>query len=79
MGKMVQVRNVPEDLHRELKARAALQGVSLSDYLLQILKRAAERATPEEMALRLAARTPVNPTESSAAIIRRMRDALEDD
>ena len=34
MGRMVQIRNVPEGLHRQLKSRAALAGMSLSDYLL---------------------------------------------
>jgi antitoxin FitA len=54
---MIQIRNVPENLHRELKTRAARSGMSLSDYVLAILERAAERATPDEMR-ELLLRTP---------------------
>src|SRR5437762_2528893 len=41
MSTMIQIRNVPGDLHRRLKARAALAGMSLSDYLLHEIRRAA--------------------------------------
>jgi plasmid stability protein len=41
---MIQIRNVPETLHRELKSRAALAGMSLSDYLLNEIRQVAERA-----------------------------------
>ncbi len=43
MSKMIQIRNVPDGLHRRLKARAAMAGRSLSDYLLNEIRRAAER------------------------------------
>jgi len=46
MSKMVQVRNVPDELYRKLKARAALEGLSLSDYLLGEIRRLAERPPP---------------------------------
>lgn len=72
---MLQIRNVPEDLHRELKARAALAGMSLSEYLLNILRRAAERATPAEMRERLRERTPVSTSVTPAEAIRAERDA----
>lgn len=75
MPKMIQIRNVPDALHRELKARAARAGMSLSDYLLRIVRRAADRATPEEMRARLAERDPVVPDESSAGAVRAERDA----
>jgi plasmid stability protein len=75
MSKMVQVRNVPDDLHRRLKSRAALAGMSLSDYLLAELRRFAERPSPEEMRRRLAERRPVVPPESAAAAVRAERDA----
>jgi antitoxin FitA len=42
---MVQIRNVPEALHRRLKSRAALAGMSLSDYLLSEIRQVAERPT----------------------------------
>lgn len=58
MSKMVQIRNVPDELHRTLKARAAEAGLSLSDYLLSELRDAAERPTPEQMRERLERRLP---------------------
>ena len=58
MSKMIQIRNVPDGLHRRLKARAALEGRSLSDYLLEELRRMAERPTLQELRQRIAAREP---------------------
>lgn len=52
MSKMIQVRNVPDQLHRKLKVRAAERGVSLSDLVLAELRRVAERLSPEELAAR---------------------------
>jgi plasmid stability protein len=69
MTKMVQVRNVPEDLHRTLKARAALAGMSLSEYLLRELTRLAERPTREEMRRRLEQRERVTLSVSPADIL----------
>ena len=74
MSKMVQIRNVPDDLHRKLKARAALAGTSLSDYLLAEIRRGAERPTLAEMKERLAGRTPVVPPVSPADAVRAERD-----
>lgn len=59
MPTMIQVRNVPDDLHRTLKARAALAGMSLSNYLLVELRRLAERPTRAELQRRLAQRSSV--------------------
>jgi plasmid stability protein len=59
MSKMIQLRHVPDELHRKLKARAALEGLSLSDYLLREVERAAERPTLAELRHRLVRRTPV--------------------
>ena len=75
MSKMIQVRNVPDELHRRLKARAALAGLSLSDYLLRELNRAAERPTAEEMLERLRSRAPVELGEDVADAVRGERDA----
>jgi antitoxin FitA len=75
MSKMIQVRNVPDELHRRLKARAALAGLSLSDYLLRELNRAAERPTAEEMLERLRSRAPVELGEEVADAVRAERDA----
>jgi plasmid stability protein len=74
MPKMIQLRNVPDDLHRILKSRAALEGLSLSDYLLAEVRRAAERPSIGELRQRLAARTPVIASVSAAAVIRTERD-----
>lgn len=73
MAKMIQIRNVPEGIHRILKARAAKAGKSLSDYLLESIKREAEAPTMEELVERLAALPPVETKLSSAEIIRQER------
>ena len=54
MSKMIQIRNVPDDLHRRLKSLAALAGMSLSDYLLNEIRHIAERPTFEELRARIA-------------------------
>jgi len=58
MSKMIQVRNVPDDVHRTLKARAAAAGMSLSDYVKQDLEAAAARPTLEEIDARATERGP---------------------
>ena len=72
---MIQIRNVPDALHRTLKARAAAAGMSLSDYLLAEARKVAERPTMEEMRERLRRLPPVVLEESAAEIIRAHRDA----
>ena len=57
MGKMIQLRNVPDELHRTLKARAALAGMSLSDYLLREIRKAAARPSAEELLERIQSRS----------------------
>jgi len=74
MSVMVQIRNVPDPVHRKLKARAALAGMSLSDYLLAELQRAAERPTRAELLERLARRTAVEPRPRPAAVVRAERE-----
>jgi plasmid stability protein len=71
----VQIRNVPDDLHRTLKARAARAGMSLSEYLLAELADVAELPTAEEMLERLRRRSPVQLTESAADAVRAEREA----
>ena len=75
MSTMIQIRNVPEDLHRRLKARAALQGKSLSDYLLTEIAEAAERPTVEELRARLARRSSVTPSVEPADAVRAERES----
>jgi len=74
MPKMIQIRNVPDGLHRKVKARAALAGMSLSDYLMAEMRRTAERPTVAEIRQRLAARAPVAPAVSPADAVRAERD-----
>jgi plasmid stability protein len=74
MTAMIQVRNVPSALHRKLKARAALAGMSLSDYLLNEIRHIADRPTVEELRERLAARSGVTPAVSPARAVREERD-----
>jgi plasmid stability protein len=70
----IQIRNVPPELHRKLKARAVQAGMSLSDYLLAEVRKSAEMPTMEEFVARVRSRSLVSPKESSADIIRRLRD-----
>ena len=72
--KMIQIRNVPEDLHRALKARAAQEGSTLSDYILAELPRLADRPTPEQVMTRIRHRTPVG-GPPAAELIRAERDS----
>ena len=74
MSVMVQIRNVPDPLHRTLKSRAALAGMSLSDYLLAELRKVAEAPTMDEICERLAALPKVAVSESSADAVRAERD-----
>lgn len=73
MSSMVQIRNVPSDVHRALKARAALEGMSLSEYLLRELRMSLERPTLDEIKARLAGRQPVQPRPAPAAAVRAER------
>jgi len=75
MSKMIQLRNVPEALHRSLKARAATEGMSLSDYLLAEIKQIAERPTLLELRQRLHSRRPVTVEIDTARLLREERPA----
>jgi antitoxin FitA len=77
MGVLVQIRDVPEDVHRELKARAALSGVSLSEYARGVLARATSRPTPGELSTRVEARGIVQLSEPSEIAVRAIRDRGE--
>ena len=75
MPKMIQIRNVPDSLHRKLKARAAMEGKSLSDYLIAEISRLAEAPTLSELRERLTKRKPVNPRIPPSLAVREDRDA----
>ena len=74
MTTMIQIRNVPDALHRRLKSRAALAGMSLSDYLLSEIRQVAERPTVDELRARLAQRSGMTPSVSPAQAVRAERD-----
>jgi plasmid stability protein len=73
MGILLQVRDVPDDVHRVLKARAAMAGLSLSEYVRDVLERDASRPTPAELAARIKARgsAQVAPSET---VVRSLRE-----
>lgn len=73
-GVMIQIRHVPAKLHRILKARAALAGKSLSDYLLDDLKRAVEKPSMEEWLAKLRKQEPVELGDSIVEMLREDRD-----
>lgn len=77
MGVLVQVRDVPEDVHRTLKARAAIAGVSLSEYVRGMLARFAARPTPVELSARIRVRGSVELDEPSEIAVRAIRDRGE--
>jgi plasmid stability protein len=73
MSKMIQLRNVPNALHRRLKARAAMTGMSLSGYLLAEIHEIAERPTLAELRDRLHRRRPVLLPVDAAGLARKDR------
>jgi plasmid stability protein len=75
MSKMIQLRNVPDALHRSLKARAAMAGMSLSDYLLAEIREIAERPTLVELRDRLHTRKAVTLQFDTARLVREERDS----
>ena len=75
MSRMIQLRHVPDALHRTLKARAAMAGMSLSDYLLAEIRQVAERPTLGELRERLHRRRAVSAPPAAAGAVRAERDA----
>jgi antitoxin FitA len=74
MSKMIQLRNVPDALHRKLKARAATEGVSLSDLLIREARKFAERPSLDEMRKRLEDRPIRTFRRSPTEYLREERD-----
>jgi len=72
---MVQIRNVEAQFHRRLKARAAMEGMSMSDYILREVGKALDRPTRQEVIDRVRARPVRRPKRSAADVIRAERDA----
>ena len=74
MPATIQLRNVPDALHRRLKSRAALAGMPLSDYLLNQLRAVADRPTIEELRARLERLLPFTLSVTPAQAVRAERD-----
>jgi len=74
MSTMIQIRNVPGEIHRKAKARAALEGVTLSELALRALRREVESPTMAEIAARVRSMEPVEARPTAAALIREERD-----
>ena len=74
---MIQIRNVPDDLHRKLKVRAASRGSTLSDYLLSELEGIATKPTLAELTARLAEQDAVASDRLAAELIRDLRGPLD--
>lgn len=77
MSKMIQVRNVPDRLHRELTKRAKARGQTLTDYLQELLEREIARPPALEVFERIAGRAPVRLRQPAAELIREERSARE--
>lgn len=75
MSKMIQIRNVPDDLHRKLKVRAAENGMTLSDYLRGEIEQLADRPTLAELMERLARDEPIELDEPPEVTLRALRDS----
>ena len=76
MSKMIQIRNVPDEIHRKLKIRAVEEGMTLSDLLAREARQLAERPTLGQMRARLLRRERENLEESAASLVREARGKL---
>lgn len=75
MSRTIEIRNVPDDLHRALKAQAALAGMSLSDFLLAEIRQVAARPTIAELRERVRRHSRIATPLSAVEAVRRERDA----
>jgi antitoxin FitA len=74
MSKMIQMRHVPDELHRKLKSRAAMEGLTLSDYLVREITKLADRPTLAELRNRIARRSAVAVKTRPAKAVRAERE-----
>jgi plasmid stability protein len=74
MSKMIQIRDVPDQLHETLKARAAREGMTLSDFIKKELERTAARPTLREWLDRTEQSRPIPRKRTAAQLIRELRD-----
>ena len=73
MSKMIQIRNVPDEVHQALKIRAAKEGMSLSDFLRREVTRVADRPSLDEVIERIRRRGPIGEPFDAAAAVRELR------
>ena len=78
MSTMIQIRNVPETMHRRLKARAAMEGVSMSHYVLAAVERALERPSRRELLAAIRRQPDANLDLSPAEVLRSERLARDE-
>ena len=74
MSKMIQLRHVPDALHRQLKARAAQSGLPLSEYLIREVQKIAEYPSAQEMRERLSQREPYGGKTAPTDVVRAERE-----
>lgn len=77
MARMIQVRNVPDRLHRELVRRARARGQTLTDYVQGVLEREVSRPPAEEVFERVAGRAPVDLGRPAAELLAEERRSGE--
>ena len=75
MSKLIQVRNVPDEIHRKVKARAAMEGTTLSDLVLREIVKAVERPSRDEVLARIRELPPIELDPSPAEAVREERQA----
>lgn len=75
MPGMIQIRNVPDKLHRQLKARAALEGASMSQYILREIKKSLERPSMEEILARITSQPEQKLSRTAADMVREDRSS----
>lgn len=71
---MIQIRNVPDELHKRVKARAALAGMSMSEFIMRELRKSLERPTRAEILERLKSLPELELSPSAADMVREERD-----
>ena len=72
--KMIQIRNVPDELHQALKIRAIREGVTMSELILRELPRIANRPSLDEVLTRIRSRDPAREFGSGAELVRKVRE-----
>ena len=73
MNTMIQIRNVPQKLHRALKVRAAMEGVSMSQFILREIQKALERPSQQEILRQIAEQGPTYLSLPAAEVLREER------